>query len=54
MIYMIIQLKLLKVVYSISWSFSSDTHWDETSEWRKASKWVDINLKFLVLFYPVA
>jgi len=28
--------KLLKVVHSFSQSFSSDTHREKTSEWRKA------------------
>jgi len=32
--------KLLKVAYSLSWSFTSDTYWEKTSGWRKAIKCV--------------
>jgi len=34
--------KLLKVACSFSRSYSSDTHREKTSEWRKANKCVDI------------
>jgi len=34
---------LLKVACSFSWSFSTDTHREKTSVWRKANKCVFIN-----------